>query len=140
MSELMSAAVGRHERTVHILLENDADVFVKNNAGCMALRLAAENGNQHMIEILLEKDSDVNGKDEKDSTALIAAVKSKNERAVKLLLEKNADMNIVDTNGGTALAWERFHELKEVEQVLQEHGASEREPEIELASQERHSN
>ena len=52
------------------MIENGADVNIKNNYGITALIYAAEHGNLEIVKYLVEKGANVNIKDNHGRTAL----------------------------------------------------------------------
>jgi ankyrin repeat protein len=54
-----SAAAGNYTDIVRLLIDNDANVNVKQQAGVTPLHSAAQNGNLEMLILLLEKGADV---------------------------------------------------------------------------------
>jgi ankyrin repeat protein len=57
---LHSAAAGNYTQIARMLIENDAQVNVKQQAGATALHSAAQNGNIDLLIMLLEHGADVN--------------------------------------------------------------------------------
>ena len=57
---LHSAAAGSYTQIARMLIENKADVNVKQQAGVTALHSAAQNGNIDLLILLLEHGADVN--------------------------------------------------------------------------------
>ncbi len=98
------AAVSRGDiMNVEALLQQGADVNMKNAEGRTALMQACHDGNTDMAGFLIERGAHVNG------TVLMRAISSsgKNGRRaigiIRLLLDKGADANARDVAGRTAL-------------------------------------
>jgi len=89
------AAQNRHEAVVRLLLENSADVAVKNKVGT-AIQVATERGHEIVVQLLLENRANVVAKKKGGWTALYWAATQGYETAVRLLLEKGK-------GGGTVL-------------------------------------
>lgn len=103
-----------------ILLENGADINLKNINDENALMIACNNRyiyfninvsdnyilKQEIINILIEKGIDINEKDKYDRTALYYALSNVNEFSIFMiisLLEAGADPNLLDLNLNNAL-------------------------------------
>ena len=66
---LITASEYGHINTVRRLLEEGADVNVKDDRGSTALMYASEEGHVETVKLLLEKGADVNAKDNDGGTA-----------------------------------------------------------------------
>jgi ankyrin repeat protein len=86
---------------VQVLMENQADVNVKDVYGATALIRATEQGHINIIRLLL-KSADVNIQDEDGVSALMAAAAKGHEHIVALLLEKGANPQLKNSDGKTA--------------------------------------
>ena len=83
---LYSAAENGHEAVVRLLLENEADVNMKDWwNGRTALHSAAENGHEAVVRLLLEHKADVDAITQDGSTALSRAAEKGHEAVVQLL-------------------------------------------------------
>ncbi|MBI4976096.1 MAG: ankyrin repeat domain-containing protein [Spirochaetes bacterium] len=106
-------------RTVTILLNSGADVFLRNRQGGTALMYAAANDNTAAIEMILAKAAAspardalnlvVNAKNFDGWTALMYAAANENRDAAQLLLEKGADANAQNIDGWTPLMFAAFN-------------------------------
>nr|KAF6397850.1 ribonuclease L [Rousettus aegyptiacus] len=127
---LMDAAKNGHVDALKILLdEMGADVKVCDNMGRNALIHAFMNSNERTLEaiarLLLDYGVDVNVRGEKGKTPLILAVEKGNSNLVKMLLQQeHIEVNDTDREGKTALRLAVELNLKEIAQLLCEHGAS----------------
>ena len=83
---LMKASQNGHKEIVEILLENGADVNVKNRDNWTALMWASWNGYKEIVEILLENGADVNVKNRDNWTALMWASWNGYKEIVEILL------------------------------------------------------
>jgi uncharacterized protein len=84
-----------------LLLENKADVRVKDNRGRTAFLAATFNGRLHIAELLLKNGATINEKDTEGLTAFMLAVRQDNVRhfcpeILEMLLDKGADANSRD--------------------------------------------
>ncbi len=86
--------------TAEFLINNGADINVRDDNGNTPLIYAAETHNTKVIELLIQKNADINAVNNDGSTALMLAVN--NLETVKLLAEKGADVNF-QASGSTAL-------------------------------------
>ncbi|MEL4896292.1 ankyrin repeat domain-containing protein [Crocosphaera sp. Alani8] len=82
---LMEATNENYFKLVKFLLNNGANVNLKNEAGMTALMIAAEEGYVNILQLLLEKGADVNIKNESGETALNLAEERKNEKVIEIL-------------------------------------------------------
>ena len=91
------------------LINNGADINVKNNHGETPLMYASKLHNIKVVELLIQKGADINAFNNYGNTALIYGVN--NLETVKLLVENGADVNFYK-GGSTALisACEYSHE------------------------------
>jgi ankyrin repeat protein len=97
------AADGGHEAVVRVLLENGADLALKNYFGIPVLHSAAHNGQKAVVQLLLENGADIEAKNESGATALHWAADGDHDTVVLLLLEKGANVEAKDNRGETAL-------------------------------------
>ncbi|MDD5773688.1 MAG: ankyrin repeat domain-containing protein [bacterium] len=102
-SGLISAAEKGDINTVKQLLDQGADINVKDRNGITALITAVWNSYTEIVKLLLEKGADVNAKDDYGRTVLMKAVEDGNIEIIKLLMDKGADINKKDIDGNTAL-------------------------------------
>jgi ankyrin repeat protein len=109
---------------IKLLLNNDADVDLKDNWGQTPLSWAAVGGHKAVVRLLLDRSADVESKDIYGRTPLSWATKRGHEAVVKLLLDKGADINLKGEDGWTPLlrAAGRGHEA--VVRLLLEKGAA----------------
>jgi hypothetical protein len=108
-----------------MLLEEGANVDVKDKDGWTALMRAAHEGNEPLIKLLLDNKADVNEKDPNGETALMTASERGHTAAARVLLIAGAEVNAESKVGGKAvtLASRNCHE--EVVNLLLVHGANE---------------
>ncbi len=114
---LIYAVNGGHVETVKLLIENGADVNVRDCSD-MNLLMYLYNTNIYaytpsptdeeiiaIAELLIENGVDVNATDKYGQTVLKYAVnyKAKNYEAINFLIENGADVNVIDESGHTIL-------------------------------------
>lgn len=98
------AGVGDTE-SMKYLIENGADIFVKNRLGESIFHYLAENAHllvvQEIMDLLIEKGLDINGKDDSGKTCIHHAVMSKHTTVETLeeLLKRNVVVNNKDARG-----------------------------------------
>lgn len=88
-------------RIINTLLENGADVNIKNDKGVSALMAAMRhfsNYNMNAIKLLIVSGADVNAKDIKEWPLLLRAIFPKNNIIVKLLTENGILIDTKCTN------------------------------------------
>jgi ankyrin repeat protein len=109
---LIAAAYDGATEAARLLIENGADVNVRDKAGISVLEQAASSNHIELVRLLLLKGAHVNTADESGFTALMAAADNgdRNADMVKLLLEHGAAVNVktgesseIVKNGPTAL-------------------------------------
>lgn len=82
----------RRDKTVQILLLNNADINLCSEDGTSPLHIACVNGHHSTVQLLLENGADINLCDEKGASPLHMARQNGHERIVQLLLKNGADM------------------------------------------------
>jgi ankyrin repeat protein len=91
---------------VEMLINQDADINLKNNKKQTAYDIAIENKNYEVAGLLIGRYSNLNKKDpESGKTALMYAIENGSKDFVKLLIEKKANLNEKDNSGKTALMY-----------------------------------
>jgi ankyrin repeat protein len=112
--------------TVSELLDQGADIEVKNDCGETALMTAITSNNQDVVRILLEKGANVNAKNFMGDTPLIVAALIGNEEIIKALLDSGAEVNAKDKDGWTALTWATENSHTKTAELLEQFGAIEK--------------
>ncbi len=109
MTPLMLACMAgtkRHYKTLELLLENGADVYLKDYAGDAALMFAVQTKNAELVNLLLKwgASATINFQDRNGDTALMKAVSSYNldNNIINTLLEHGADKNLTNNEHKTA--------------------------------------
>ncbi len=96
---LQIAVKNNNIEMVKLLLENHADVNLKDINGCTPLHWAVECNNIEIVKLFIENGAGINAQDETLATTLYLSIYTKNIEMVKLLLENGADPNIKDVGG-----------------------------------------
>lgn len=86
-----------------LLLEEGADIDIKDQNKNTSLHLAASNGHTDTVKLLMEKGSDLSVVDKEGNTSLHLAASNGHTDIVKLLVEKGSDLSAVNKNGDTPL-------------------------------------
>jgi ankyrin repeat protein len=104
-SILMKNARNGYEDGVKLLLQNGAEVNLKDKGGRTALFAASgyRYSNPSNVELLLNHGAEIDARDLQLQTPLMHASKEGNSAGVKLLLLSGADSNAKDSNGENAL-------------------------------------
>ncbi|EPS26278.1 hypothetical protein POX_c04747 [Penicillium oxalicum] len=94
-----SSCCSAHERIVHLLLSNGANVNVQNANGQTPLHIAAQHGHIGIVRLLLaSKFIDVNIQDHRGATPLHLASENGHAMVVTLLVEHNARLDVRTTS------------------------------------------
>ncbi|HEB74626.1 MAG TPA: ankyrin repeat domain-containing protein [Candidatus Desulfofervidus auxilii] len=117
--DLIQAVILGDVNKVKKLLEQGANVNLRDRNGMTALMLAVRKGQISVVKLLLEKEADVNTQDDfMGWTALILASALGYTNIVKLLLENGADVDIKDKNGMTALKYAMKNGHEEIVKLI----------------------
>jgi Ankyrin repeats (3 copies)/Ankyrin repeat len=123
MESLVDSAMEGNVDIVTCLLDEGADINVKNKNGWTALMEAAYNDHDKVVQLLVDKGADMNVEDKDGVSALSWATHNGHDKVVQVLVDKGADMNIRSKDGDTALMYAAYMDLDEVVQVLVDKGA-----------------
>ena len=100
---LIIATIGKNLEAANILLDNGANVNIKDTSGRTALIWAADMNFNDVIIPLLQQSANIDEKDNDDGfTALMWATFKGYSNVVKTLLEQGANVNEKDNNDKTA--------------------------------------
>jgi ankyrin repeat protein len=83
-----------------LLIENGADIEIKDQMGSTPLLLACSYRNMEMIEVLVDSGADIHATDRNGDTCLHI---SHNKKVIVYFLEKGLDPNIQNHDGNTVL-------------------------------------
>ncbi|KAF7553379.1 hypothetical protein G7Z17_g3653 [Cylindrodendrum hubeiense] len=121
---LYEASYEGDERTVQILIKQDADVNAKRGEYGKALQAASIGGHVKIVQILIEQGADVNATGGVYGNALQCASFLGHDKVVQILIEQGADVNVQGGICGNALqaALSRGH--GKIVQILIQHGAN----------------
>ncbi len=100
---LHSAASKGNLDIIKYLVENNADIEIKNKTGQTPLIIASMNNQLDILDYLLERKADTETKDNDMMTALHWASKEGHLEIVKHLIEKGANIDETESNGFTTL-------------------------------------
>jgi ankyrin repeat protein len=93
LTPLMIASAQGNTEIVRTLIDGNASVNARNEAGVSALMYAILRGHQQTIAYLIEKQADVNHYDIKGNTPLSLAIMKQDVWAFKFLVEHGVDIN-----------------------------------------------
>lgn len=112
-----------HETVIGFLLENGADVNIKDGRGCpLLLEAVRQRCSFEILDKLVEHGVKVNDQDVRGATALHWAVEYKKVNYVQYLISNGADPSIRDSAGYTPLTFaqsDTSEESKEIVKLLQ---------------------
>lgn len=100
---LLIASANGHVKVVEILIEQNADVTLKDEREATAVHHAAQSGHLEIIHMLLKAGCDINALDKNQWTPLMNACYWANEDAVYTLLEAGANSGMKNIDGRSAL-------------------------------------
>ncbi|RYO95808.1 hypothetical protein DL765_011770 [Monosporascus sp. GIB2] len=100
---LFTAVVNGNEDSVKLLVENGANIEVRDKQRRTALHLAAERGHYGIAQILVEGKADVNARRGRHGNPLYTASVGGHDKIVALLLEGGAGVNAQGEYYGNAL-------------------------------------
>lgn len=104
ITPLMQAIDEERYDDAKLLIEQGADVNIKDDFGETALTSAARKDNVELIKILLDKGANINAKiDICAADALFLAVANGNTEIVRVLLEHGGNINSTDDTGKTTV-------------------------------------
>ncbi|RFU27471.1 hypothetical protein B7463_g8880, partial [Scytalidium lignicola] len=102
-TSLQAAAFAGNAEVVRMLLDNGANINVRDEHGQTPLHRAAYQGHTAIVELLLSKGADINEADQQGRTALRWVANYGYEKLLGLLSLKGAQMDIKDEMGQTAM-------------------------------------
>ncbi|XP_063913940.1 uncharacterized protein LOC135130477 isoform X2 [Zophobas morio] len=100
---LHNACSNGHYDVAVYLIENGADVNVKNVNGDVPLCFAANSGYLDIVKLLMEHGAELDVPNHHGTTGLYAAAANGHLKTVEFLYENGANVNVVDADGDTPL-------------------------------------
>jgi ankyrin repeat protein len=89
------------------LIENGADVDLKNEKGWSALSLACREGSAKTVKVLIDHGADLESRTPEGCTPLMSAAQRGSEPVIRLLVEAGANVHAKDNKGETAVTLAR---------------------------------
>jgi len=117
------ATYNGHLEVVKLLLDNGADLAVRDKYGATSLNCASANGHLEVVKLLLDKGADISVRDKYEATPLNCASANGHLEVVRLLLDKGADISVRDKYGATSLNCASANSHLEVVRLLLNNGA-----------------
>ena len=106
---------------VAFLLENGANINVRDTIDQTPLIIASQNGCTDIVRMLLDAGADIHHRNDQGENALISAAQEGHIDTVKFLLEAGADVNQSNADGETPLDLAiRLRQKKELIELLRE--------------------
>jgi len=112
-------------RIIRQLLDNGADLNIKNNGGDSPFFSAVKHGNVNSIAMLLETGAYINERNKNGYTALMIATLKDNKSAAAFLIDKHIDINAKNDSGETALSIAIRNKHSAIVELLRNAGAKE---------------
>ncbi|UPA54646.1 ankyrin repeat domain-containing protein [Wolbachia pipientis] len=103
-----------------LLLEEGANIDIKDQNKNTPLHLAASNGHTDIVKLLMEKEPDLSVVNKEGNTSLHLAASNGHTDIVKLLVEKGSDLSAVNKDGGTPLQIAFYNNHTEIVKYLME--------------------
>ena len=106
---------------VAFLLENGANINVRDTIDQTPLIIASQNGCTDIVRMLLDAGADIHHRNDQGENALISAAQEGHIDVVKILLEAGADINQTNADGETPIELAiRLRQKKELIELLRE--------------------
>lgn len=121
LTVLQRAILHHNNATVRLLLENEANVNLRNAAGNTALINTCIEGENEIVEVLLSHGADTELRSRHNQTALMKACAQGSTTVVQLLLQYGAQTHPRDRWGGDALAVAKRMGHPDIVQLLINH-------------------
>jgi ankyrin repeat protein len=115
--------IEQYEILFEILLDNGAEIDVKNQQGDHLLLIAARKDLSGFAEYLIQHGIDINLTDNSKWTALMYAARNGGEEAVDCLIDNEADIDTKDDLGLNALTIALYNNHKNIVEKLVKSGA-----------------
>ncbi len=99
---LINAAENKNYTVVKTLLENDADIHVKNNSGHTAFQyiISPHDRNSALVQLFLSKGADIDVRDVTSGKSMMHyAIEREKLEDIKTLVNLGASINVKDTDG-----------------------------------------
>ncbi len=106
-----------------LLLEEGANIDIKDQNKNTPLHLAASNGHTDIVKLLMEKGSDLSVVNKEGNTSLHLAASNGHIDIVKFLMEKGSDLSAVNKNGDTLLHLAASNGHTDIVKLLMEKGS-----------------
>ncbi|WP_374699004.1 ankyrin repeat domain-containing protein [Wolbachia endosymbiont (group B) of Limnophora tigrina] len=103
-----------------LLLEEGADIDIKDQNENTLLHLAASNGHTDIVKLLMEKGSDLSVVNKEGNTSLHLAASNGHTDIVKLLMEKGSDLSSMNKDGDTPLSTAFYNNHTKIVKCLME--------------------
>ena len=101
----MRAALRGKQSAFQVLIQNGADLTLKDNNGCSLLHKATQGGNTSIVNELLSLGLERDSRNTYGVTPLMPAVCCGKQSTFELLLQHGADASLKDNLGNCLLHW-----------------------------------
>lgn len=107
---------------VQVLINNGADISLRDDSGCTPLTWAARGGHATIVQVLIDNGADINLQDDAGCTPLSRAAEFNHKGTVTLLIACGAEINF-PFNNYAPLQIASIRGNKEIKELLLKHGA-----------------
>jgi ankyrin repeat protein len=120
---LAPAIKGNHLNVAQLLIENGANIGIKDELGRTAIHYAVQHEQIELLELLIKLGADLNIADINGITPLRIAVENNSARLTKLLLDGGATIEASNKNGYSLIEDAIEHDCYEIVSILIDSGA-----------------
>lgn len=105
---------------INFLVEQGADISLKNSSGESALTIAAREGHNDLVSVIINHGADINTRTLKRKTSLYLAIKNGNEKLANSLIIAGADTSNIDGRQNKAMTYARVLKLSSTKKLLKD--------------------
>ncbi len=121
---LYFAANSNSVEVAKLLIDQGADVSVRDNKGRTPIHSAAVQNSVEVAKLLIDQGADVSIRDYRGRTPIHSAAVQNSVEVAKLLIDQGADFSVTDKDGRTPMHSAAWQNSVEVAKLLIDHGAN----------------